>query len=274
MSQWIMRELGPDVPLHFSAFHPDWKMMDVPATPAATLTRARDIALKAGLHYVYTGNVHDTTGGTTFCPSCHEALIVRDWYRIDHYSLDARRPLPALRHRHRRPLRRVQPSLRQPPHPDCHAPRGSGMSTSTLVHIPAGGATIEGMLEIPERAVGLVLFAHGSGSSRHSPRNNYVAGVLRAAGVGTLLMDLLTPEEDRDYSPPLRHRAADAAPAGSGALGGVAAGHPRSAARLLRRQHRRRRRARSRWPSWARMPGPWSRAAAVPTWPARRRCGR
>lgn len=74
------------------------------------------------------------------------------------------------------------------------------MKSSTLVHIPAGGATVEGMLEIPERAVGLVLFAHGSGSSRHSPRNNYVAGVLRASGVGTLLMDLLTPEEDRDYS--------------------------------------------------------------------------
>ena len=73
------------------------------------------------------------------------------------------------------------------------------MSTSTLAHIPAGGATVEGRLEIPERAVGLVLFAHGSGSSRHSPRNNYVAGVLRQAGVGTLLMDLLTPEEDRDY---------------------------------------------------------------------------
>jgi putative phosphoribosyl transferase len=74
------------------------------------------------------------------------------------------------------------------------------MSASTLVHIPAGRATIEGMLEIPEHAVGLVLFAHGSGSSRHSPRNNYVAGVLRKAGVGTLLMDLLTPEEDRDYA--------------------------------------------------------------------------
>jgi len=74
------------------------------------------------------------------------------------------------------------------------------MSTSTLVHIPAGGVTVEGMLEIPDGAVGLVLFAHGSGSSRHSPRNNYVAGELRASGVGTLLMDLLTPEEDRDYS--------------------------------------------------------------------------
>ncbi|MDP1928070.1 MAG: alpha/beta hydrolase [Thiobacillus sp.] len=74
------------------------------------------------------------------------------------------------------------------------------MTASTLVHIPAGGVTVEGMLEIPERAVGLVLFAHGSGSSRHSPRNNYVAGVLREAGVGTLLMDLLTPEEDRDVA--------------------------------------------------------------------------
>lgn len=73
------------------------------------------------------------------------------------------------------------------------------MSTSTLAHIPAGPVTLDGMLEIPEHAVGLVLFAHGSGSSRLSPRNNYVAGVLRQAGVGTLLMDLLTQAEDRDY---------------------------------------------------------------------------
>jgi len=62
-------------------------MLDVPPTPASTLTRARDIALKAGLHYVYTGNVHDTAGGTTSCPSCHAPLIVRDWYRIDDYKL-------------------------------------------------------------------------------------------------------------------------------------------------------------------------------------------
>ena len=74
------------------------------------------------------------------------------------------------------------------------------MSAAALVRTPAGGVTVEGMLDIPDAAVGLVLFAHGSGSSRHSPRNNYVAGVLRAAGVGTLLMDLLTPEEDRDYA--------------------------------------------------------------------------
>ncbi len=71
---------------------------------------------------------------------------------------------------------------------------------NTLVHIPAAGAVVEGMLQIPDDAVGLALFAHGSGSSRHSPRNNYVAEVLRTARVGTLLMDLLTPMEDRDHA--------------------------------------------------------------------------
>jgi putative phosphoribosyl transferase len=69
-----------------------------------------------------------------------------------------------------------------------------------IVRILVNGVHIEGALELPEKPIGLVLFAHGSGSSRHSPRNNYVAGVLREHGVGTLLMDLLTPEEDRDYS--------------------------------------------------------------------------
>ncbi|MEI8168026.1 MAG: AmmeMemoRadiSam system radical SAM enzyme [Rhodoferax sp.] len=87
MCQWIMKELGPDVPLHFSAFHPDYKMPDVPATPPATMVRARDIALKAGLHYVYTGNVHNIEGDTTFCHHCHAPLIVRDWYQINHYRL-------------------------------------------------------------------------------------------------------------------------------------------------------------------------------------------
>jgi pyruvate formate lyase activating enzyme len=87
MSRWIATELGTDVPVHFSAFHPDYKMTDIPPTPARTLSRARDIALRAGLHYVYTGNVHDTDGGTTYCPSCRAALIVRDWYRIDDYRL-------------------------------------------------------------------------------------------------------------------------------------------------------------------------------------------
>ena len=89
MTQWIAQELGPDVPLHFSAFHPDYKMTDISATPAQTLSRARAIAMQAGLHYVYTGNVHDTDGGTTYCPSCRTPLIVRDWYRIDDYRLTA-----------------------------------------------------------------------------------------------------------------------------------------------------------------------------------------
>ena len=87
--QWIMRELGPDVPLHFTAFHPDYKMMDTPHTPPATLTRARHIGLSEGLHYVYTGNVHDEKGGSTYCPGCGAPLILRDWYRIDDYRVTA-----------------------------------------------------------------------------------------------------------------------------------------------------------------------------------------
>ncbi len=87
LSKWVYRELGPDVPLHFTAFHPDFKMTDLAPTPAATLTRARRIAMEEGLHYVYTGNVHDRDGGTTFCPKCRAALIVRDWYRIEDYRL-------------------------------------------------------------------------------------------------------------------------------------------------------------------------------------------
>ena len=88
MSKWIFQELGPDVPLHFSAFHPDYKMLDLPPTPASTLIRAREIAMRAGLHYVYTGNVHNVEGDTTFCPGCKEPLIVRDWYQIRDYRLD------------------------------------------------------------------------------------------------------------------------------------------------------------------------------------------
>jgi len=84
---WIARHLGPDVPLHFTAFHPDWKMTDIGATPPATLTRARAIALRAGLRYVYTGNVHDEEGGSTYCPSCENAVILRDWYQIRGYRL-------------------------------------------------------------------------------------------------------------------------------------------------------------------------------------------
>jgi len=87
MCKWIKNELGVDVPLHFSAFHPDYKMADIPPTPAATLVRAREIGMREGLHYVYTGNVHNQKGDTTFCPSCKAALIVRDWYQINEYHL-------------------------------------------------------------------------------------------------------------------------------------------------------------------------------------------
>ena len=90
LARWLAHELGPDVPLHLSAFHPDWKMTDLPPTPSATLSRARRIAQDAGLHYVYTGNVHDPEGGTTYCPSCHHATIIRDWYDIRHYDLTPR----------------------------------------------------------------------------------------------------------------------------------------------------------------------------------------
>jgi len=89
LSRWVMKELGPDVPVHFTAFHPDWKLTDLPATPASTLTRARRIALANGLHYVFTGNVHDIEGGATYCPSCHKPVIVRDWYDIRVYNVTA-----------------------------------------------------------------------------------------------------------------------------------------------------------------------------------------
>jgi len=85
--RWIAAELGSEVPLHFSAFHPDYKMTDLPPTPAATLTRARRIALGHGLRHVYTGNVHDGEGGSTHCSHCGEVVIARDWYRILNYAL-------------------------------------------------------------------------------------------------------------------------------------------------------------------------------------------
>jgi pyruvate formate lyase activating enzyme len=86
-SAWFAEHLGPDVPLHFSAFHPDFKMRDVPRTPPATLRRARRIAREHGLRYVYTGNVHDPDGQTTTCPGCGAAAIVRDWYVINAYEV-------------------------------------------------------------------------------------------------------------------------------------------------------------------------------------------
>ncbi len=87
MSHWIMSNLGADVPLHFTAFHPDWKMRDKTGTKFEVLTRSRDIARANGLRYVYTGNVHDTIGGSTVCHGCGELLIERDWYVLKQWRL-------------------------------------------------------------------------------------------------------------------------------------------------------------------------------------------
>src|SRR6516165_10149533 len=88
-SAWVMDRLGPDVPLHFTAFHPDWKLTDRPPTPPETLREARRIARNAGLHCVYTGNVHDPVGQTTHCHACGAILIGRDWYDIAGCHLSA-----------------------------------------------------------------------------------------------------------------------------------------------------------------------------------------
>ncbi|MBI4251211.1 MAG: AmmeMemoRadiSam system radical SAM enzyme, partial [Candidatus Tectomicrobia bacterium] len=90
LSAWIARRLGAEVPLHFTAFHPDWKMLGHLPTPPSTLRRAREIARRNGLRYVYTGNVHDEEGGSTCCPACGEKVIGRDWYVLTRWSLDAR----------------------------------------------------------------------------------------------------------------------------------------------------------------------------------------
>jgi pyruvate formate lyase activating enzyme len=87
MSAWVAEHLGVDVPMHFTAFHPDFRMLDTPPTPPATLSRARAIALRNGLRYAYTGNVHDTDGGSTRCPSCGEVVVERDWYVLGAYGL-------------------------------------------------------------------------------------------------------------------------------------------------------------------------------------------
>jgi len=89
LTQWVVEHLGPDVPIHFTAFHPDWKMLDHPPTPPATLTRARRIAMKNGIRYAYTGNVHDEEGGSTYCHQCGQLLIGRDWYELSTWNLTA-----------------------------------------------------------------------------------------------------------------------------------------------------------------------------------------
>ncbi len=89
MTRWVVEKLGPDVPMHFTAFHPDWKMLDKPPTPPETLSRARSIAMRNGVRYAYTGNVHDPEGGSTYCHHCGKRLIGRDWYVLSEWNLTA-----------------------------------------------------------------------------------------------------------------------------------------------------------------------------------------
>jgi pyruvate formate lyase activating enzyme len=87
LTAWVVEHLGPHVPMHFTAFHPDWRMLDVPPTPPTTLARARSIAVANGVRYAYTGNVHDLEGGTTRCHECGAALVARDWYTLHGWNL-------------------------------------------------------------------------------------------------------------------------------------------------------------------------------------------
>jgi pyruvate formate lyase activating enzyme len=87
LSTWIVEHLGPDVPLHFTGFHPDWKMRDRPPTPRAALEAARSIAERAGLRYVYIGNINDEAGQSTSCHVCRERIIGRDGYDITCWKL-------------------------------------------------------------------------------------------------------------------------------------------------------------------------------------------
>ena len=89
LTQWMVEHLGPDVPIHFTAFHPDYKMLDTPHTPPETLSLARRIALKNGLRYAYTGNVQNLEGGSTACHQCGQRLIGRDWYELTEWNLAA-----------------------------------------------------------------------------------------------------------------------------------------------------------------------------------------
>jgi pyruvate formate lyase activating enzyme len=87
MTRWVADKLGPEVPMHFTAFHPSWKMLNHASTSLKTLQMARKIALDNGIRYVYTGNVHDETGATTYCHQCGNPLVGRDWYKLTQWNL-------------------------------------------------------------------------------------------------------------------------------------------------------------------------------------------
>ncbi len=87
LTRWVYDNLGPDIPIHFSAFHPDFKMLDKPKTPPETVQRAREIALKNGLNYAYVGNIYDEAGDSTYCPGCKKKVLSRNWYKLGDCAL-------------------------------------------------------------------------------------------------------------------------------------------------------------------------------------------
>lgn len=89
MCRWVVEHLGPDVPIHFTAFHPDFKMLNKPRTPPETLLKAREIALKNGVRYAYVGNIFDSAHESTYCPNCHSLLLERNWYQLGRYQLNS-----------------------------------------------------------------------------------------------------------------------------------------------------------------------------------------
>ncbi len=89
MCEWVVEHLGVDIPMHFSAFHPDFKMRDIPPTPPSTLLRARDIAMRCGVRYAYVGNIHHPQADSTWCYHCGTRLIERDWYNLGEWNIDA-----------------------------------------------------------------------------------------------------------------------------------------------------------------------------------------
>lgn len=114
---WVVENLGDSVPLHFTAFHPDFKLIDRPRTPTSTLLRARRIAQAAGVKFCYVGNVYDREGQTTYCPSCHRALIRRSWHEILENHLDGNHcpcgePIPGYFNVGQHPLQNRRPRLR------------------------------------------------------------------------------------------------------------------------------------------------------------------
>lgn len=90
MTAWVVNELGTDVPMHFSAFHPDFKMRDIASTPVDTLIRARDIAMRGGVEYVYVGNVQDKESNSTWCPTCGHLLIERLSYTLGEWGINSK----------------------------------------------------------------------------------------------------------------------------------------------------------------------------------------